>query len=56
MTTLIEKEKAPEGSVAPLPIKLEGLFKLDVDHDGYVVLEHVLGLVREEGLGKCCFS
>ena len=26
--------------------------KLDVDKDGYVELEHVLGLVREEGLGK----
>ncbi|EAU88591.2 MRS7 family protein [Coprinopsis cinerea okayama7 len=25
--------------------------KLDVDQDGYVELEHVLGLVREEGLG-----
>lgn len=27
--------------------------KLDVDKDGYVELEHVLGLVREEGLGEC---
>lgn len=26
--------------------------KLDVDKDGYVLLEHVLGLVKEEGLGK----
>lgn len=26
--------------------------KLDVDQDGYVELEHVLGLIREEGLGK----
>lgn len=26
--------------------------KLDPDRDGYVELEHVLGLVREEGLGK----
>jgi len=26
--------------------------KLDVDQDGYVPLEHVLGLIREEGLGK----
>ncbi|KAF8260438.1 LETM1-like protein-domain-containing protein [Lactarius quietus] len=25
--------------------------KLDVDHDGFVELEHVLGLAREEGLG-----
>jgi LETM1 and EF-hand domain-containing protein 1 len=31
---------------------LEGIVrKLDVDQDGYVVLEHVLELVREEGLG-----
>ncbi|EIN08052.1 LETM1-domain-containing protein [Punctularia strigosozonata HHB-11173 SS5] len=27
------------------------ILKLDVDKDGYVELEHVLGLVREEGLG-----
>ena len=26
--------------------------KLDVDKDGFVELEHVLGLIREEGLGK----
>jgi LETM1 and EF-hand domain-containing protein 1 len=26
--------------------------KLDVDQDGYVLLEHVLGLVKEEGLGE----
>lgn len=26
--------------------------KLDVDQDGFVELEHVLGLVNEEGLGK----
>jgi len=25
--------------------------KLDVDRDGFVELEHVLGLVKEEGLG-----
>jgi len=25
--------------------------KLDVDKDGFVELEHVLGLVKEEGLG-----
>jgi LETM1 and EF-hand domain-containing protein 1 len=25
--------------------------KLDVDRDGYVILEHVLDLVKEEGLG-----
>jgi LETM1 and EF-hand domain-containing protein 1 len=28
------------------------IHKLDVDKDGYVELEHVLGLVREEGLGE----
>jgi LETM1 and EF-hand domain-containing protein 1 len=38
---------------APGEDEIEGLVrKLDVDHDGYVVLEHVLGLVREEGLGE----
>lgn len=26
--------------------------KMDVDKDGFVELEHVLGLVREEGLGE----
>lgn len=26
--------------------------KLDVDKDGYVELEHVLGLIGEEGLGS----
>ncbi len=26
--------------------------KLDPDHDGYVLLEHVLDLAREEGLGE----
>lgn len=26
--------------------------KLDVDQDGFVVLEHVLDLIREEGLGE----
>ena len=26
--------------------------KLDVDKDGFVELEHVLGLVKEEGLGQ----
>ena len=29
--------------------------KLDVDKDGFVELEHVLGLVREEGLGEPLF-
>ena len=30
--------------------------KLDADKDGFVELEHVIGLVREEGLGTyyCC--
>lgn len=28
------------------------IHKLDVDKDGFVELEHVLGLVREEGLGE----
>lgn len=32
---------------------IEGIVeKLDVDKDGFVVLEHVLDLIREEGLGK----
>lgn len=30
--------------------------KLDVDKDGFVELEHVLGLVREEGLGTSSLS
>ena len=30
--------------------------KLDVDQDGFVELEHVLGLVKEEGLGLLCIS
>lgn len=30
--------------------------KLDVDKDGFVELEHVVGLVREEGLGACLRS
>lgn len=35
---------------------VEGIVKkLDVDQDGFVVLEHVLDLVREEGLGSCFF-
>lgn len=29
--------------------------KLDADGDGFVELEHVLGLAREEGLGDCFF-
>jgi LETM1 and EF-hand domain-containing protein 1 len=28
------------------------IHKLDVDKDGFVEIEHVLGLVKEEGLGK----
>ena len=32
---------------------VEGIVKkLDVDSDGFVVLEHVLDLIRQEGLGK----
>lgn len=30
--------------------------KLDADKDGFVELEHVLGLVREEGLGEFLLS
>lgn len=37
----------PDDDVGQAVIK-----KLDVDHDGFVELEHVLGLVREEGLGE----
>ena len=36
----------PEDEVSQAVIQ-----KLDVDQDGFVELEHVLGLVREEGLG-----
>jgi len=36
----------PDDEVGPAVIK-----KLDVDKDGFVELDHVLGLVREEGLG-----
>ncbi|KAJ7905408.1 LETM1-domain-containing protein [Mycena olivaceomarginata] len=36
----------PDDEVGPAVIK-----KLDVDKDGFVELEHVLGLVQEEGLG-----
>jgi LETM1 and EF-hand domain-containing protein 1 len=39
----------PDENVGQAVIK-----KLDVDSDGFVELEHVLGLVREEGLGKSC--
>jgi LETM1 and EF-hand domain-containing protein 1 len=38
----------PDDEVGQAVIK-----KLDVDKDGFVELEHVLGLVREEGLGEC---
>ncbi|KDR65486.1 hypothetical protein GALMADRAFT_148660 [Galerina marginata CBS 339.88] len=31
LVKLIETKKAPRGALAPLPIELEGLFKLDVD-------------------------
>jgi LETM1 and EF-hand domain-containing protein 1 len=37
----------PDDDVGHLVIE-----KLDVDKDGFVELEHVLGLVKEEGLGK----
>jgi LETM1 and EF-hand domain-containing protein 1, mitochondrial len=40
----------PEAEIADRVVE-----KLDADKDGYVVLEHVLGLVREEGLGECSF-
>ena len=33
MVTLLCQGKAPQGSVAPLPISKDGLFKLDVDDD-----------------------
>ncbi|THH29461.1 hypothetical protein EUX98_g4727 [Antrodiella citrinella] len=33
MQDLIGKKKAPKNAVAPRQIKMEGLFKLDVDHD-----------------------
>jgi len=36
-------------------VGLAVIHKLDVDKDGYVELEHVLGLVKEEGLGVLCF-
>jgi LETM1 and EF-hand domain-containing protein 1 len=29
--------------------------KLDVDNDGFVELDHLLELVKEEGLGQCSF-
>ena len=38
--------RSPEGSGAPMDFA-----DVDSDKDGYVVLEHVLDLVREEGLG-----
>jgi len=41
----------PDDEVVQVVIK-----KLDVDKDGFVELEHVLGLVREEGLGKLNLS
>ena len=33
MVALLRQGKAPQGSVAPLPISRDGLFKLDVDDD-----------------------
>jgi LETM1 and EF-hand domain-containing protein 1, mitochondrial len=39
---------------APPPEVVQGVVKkLDVDSDGYVMLEHVLDLIGEEGLGEC---
>jgi LETM1 and EF-hand domain-containing protein 1 len=39
---------------APEPEVVQGVVKkLDVDQDGYVVLEHVMELIGEEGLGEC---
>lgn len=32
MQALITKRKAPQNAIAPLEIKLEGLFKMDIDH------------------------
>ena len=41
---------------APSPEVVHGVVqKLDVDGDGFVVLEHVLELIGEEGLGKFAF-
>jgi LETM1 and EF-hand domain-containing protein 1, mitochondrial len=38
---------------APSPEVVHGVVqKLDVDGDGFVVLEHVLDLIGEEGLGE----
>jgi LETM1 and EF-hand domain-containing protein 1, mitochondrial len=38
---------------APPPEVVQGIVKkLDVDDDGYVILEHVLDLIGEEGLGR----
>ena len=44
---------------APSPEVVHGVVqKLDVDGDGFVLLEHVLDLIGEEGLGElatfCC--
>jgi LETM1 and EF-hand domain-containing protein 1 len=42
---------------APSPEVVHGVVqKLDVDGDGFVVLEHVLDLIGEEGLGKFASS
>ena len=30
---MVEKRAAPRGAIAPLPIQLDGLFKLDIDDD-----------------------
>lgn len=41
----------PDDDVGQLVIE-----KLDADKDGFVELEHVLGLIKEEGLGTLSFS
>ena len=33
LSQMMEKHAAPKGAIAPLPIQLDGLFKLDVDDD-----------------------
>lgn len=45
MRRIVSKKDRPRGAVAPRPIKLEGLFKLDVDHD--IWQEHGFGDVDD---------
>ena len=33
LSQIVEKHAAPRGAIAPLPIQLDGLFRLDVDDD-----------------------